>query len=102
MCKISDRIEKLAQSSANAWSMAVETAGPDYLGGSDAAASAMAALADECSDAYEAAGRAVLDGDVIAAESELERARSLEAEGGDDSHARDALEALADMEASHV
>jgi hypothetical protein len=91
-----DRISKIASDSRDAWEMAVETAGPEYCGGSDERAAEMQKLADACDDAYDRAIDAVTDEDMVAALEALEEARSLESEGGDCSHARSAIEIVAE------
>lgn len=88
------KIEKLQRQSVLAWEMAVETAGPEYAGGSEGKAEAMQSLADECDEAYDAAIAALESGDIDAARTALETAKSLESEGGDASHAISALEVL--------
>ena len=83
--------------SANAWDNAVETAGPEYPGGSVARATRLRELADECLSDYDAAIQCVREqcagwyGD---ARTHLLSAEALEALGGDASDARTASEAL--------
>lgn len=88
------KIEKIQTQSQQAWGMAVETAGPEYAGGSAAASEAMQELSDACDEAYDAAIQALEDGDFAAAREQLEQAKHLEGQAGDGSHAVSALEAL--------
>lgn len=95
-------IKAIQARSANAWEMAVDTAGPEYPGGSVERAAELQSLADACDEAYEAAVDTLegqYDGWASAAQLHLEEARSLESDGGDASHAIEALEALADYAA---
>jgi hypothetical protein len=87
VANVQQQIEALRAQSELAWEMAVDTAG------SDEREAAMQALADECDDAWQRAVDA-LDADLNASLEALEEARSLEREGGDDSHARRAQEIL--------
>lgn len=89
-----ETIETLQQQSANAWDMAVDTAGPEYPGGSKQRATDMRALADECDEKYEAAIACLEEDDIAGARTHLEQAARLESEGGDASHARSAIKAL--------
>lgn len=93
------QIKQIQAQSVLAWEMAVDTAGPEYDGGSDEKAEKMQSLADSCDEAYDAAIE-TLEGQYADwarnARAHLEEARSLESEGGDSSHADSALEALAD------
>jgi len=85
--------------SALAWEMAVDTAGAEYPGGSAEKATEMQSLADACAEAYDAAIECLegqYEGWAQNAQTHLEEAKSLEADGGDDFHAREALEALTD------
>lgn len=91
---IVSKIQKLAASSAQCWDMAVDTAGPEYSGGSERKASEMQDLADECESAYDSAIEAIERDDMTAAIACLEQAKTLEAEGGDASHAIKALQIL--------
>lgn len=88
------QIESLRTQSEQAWEMAVETAGPEYSGGSTERAEAMQSLADACGEAWQRAADALDADDFAAALAALEEARGLESEGGNDSHARSAIEAL--------
>lgn len=93
------QIKQIQGWSNAAWEQAVDTAGPEYAGGSEGKAAQMQALADECDSEYDAAIE-TLEGQYANwqsdAKSHLEQARSLESEGGDGSHADMALEALAE------
>jgi hypothetical protein len=97
LAAIVPQIEKLSTLSANAWDMAVETAGPEYDGGSEERAESLRRLADACSDAYDDALLALGREDIDAAVDALETASRLESEGGDSSHADEALELLSDL-----
>lgn len=82
------------ESSRNAWDMAVDTAGPEYGGGSEERAESMRIVSDECDELYDDAIAALHAGDIPTARAALEQCRSLEAEGGDGSDAAGALEAI--------
>lgn len=77
--------------------MAVDTAGPEYNGGSLERAKTMQHLADSCDAEYDAALECLeeqyADWARLALQH-LEDARSLESEGGDASHAQKAIQAL--------
>lgn len=91
---VSEQVEAIRVRSELAWETAVETAGAGYDGGSDEREEAMGDLAEQCDAAYRDAIRALDSGDVAAAVESLESAKSLEDEGGDSSHASEALELL--------
>ena len=99
---IADRISRLRTQSELAWETAVETAGPDYPGGSEDREASMQSLADACDDAWQRAEVALEASDISAAVEALEKASSLESEGGDDSHSRRALELLAGAQSVEV
>jgi hypothetical protein len=91
---IIEQIRKIQTLSATAWELAVDTAGPEYAGGSRAKAKAMKHLADSCDAEYDAAIECLEGRNADLARQHLESARSLESEGGDDSHAEMALKVL--------
>ncbi len=88
-------ISRIRMQSELACETAVETAGAEYPGGSEELEASMQSLADGCDDAWQRAEEALEAGNLSAAREALEEARTLEDEGGDDSHARSALELLA-------
>lgn len=97
--QIVSEIKGIQARSAAAWEMAVDTADAEYPGGSVEKAAEMQSLADACDVAYDAAIEALegqYDGWASAAQIHLEEAKSLESDGGDSSHAIEALEALAE------
>ena len=98
MNNVAQRIGRLRTQSELAWETAVETAGPEYPGGSEEREASMQSLADGCDDAWQRAEDALEAGDIGAAIEALEEARSLESEGGDDSHARRAIEIVSSVE----
>jgi hypothetical protein len=96
---IVEQIKNFQKWSAMNWEMAVDTAGPEYDGGSSEKAEEMQSLADACDEAYDAAIEALegqYEGWVLNALTHLEEAQTQEKEGGDSSHADMALEALCD------
>jgi hypothetical protein len=92
-----EQIRMIQTWSAKAWGLAVDTAGPEYDGGSSKKAEEMKALADSCDAEYDAVIEC-LEGQYAdwarLARQHLEDARSLESEGGDAFYAQMALQAL--------
>jgi hypothetical protein len=83
--------------SEDAWDMAVDTAGPEYDGGSVDRAAEMRSAGDECLEEYDAAIETLrnqYDGWARDAREHLLAAKRLESDGGDSSHAQMAIEAL--------
>jgi hypothetical protein len=74
--------------SDKSWDAAIDTAADGEP------AALMAGNANDCSDRYEQAVDALLDGDLAQATIHLDAARALEAEHGCDQHGRRALAAL--------
>ncbi len=91
---ITKRVKVIQLQSKTAWEMAIDTAGPDYQGGSDTKQESMQDLADECDTYYDiAVGALEVKNYELALDSLLE-ARSLESKGGDCSHADSAIKEL--------
>ena len=95
---------RACEESSRSFETAVETAGPEYTesGGSKARQRAMTGLAAIADTAYEDARDAIERGDLVAARAELETARRVESDAGDDSDARRALAALAALETARI
>jgi hypothetical protein len=89
-------IQSIQSQSNAAWEMAVDTAGPEYAGGSRKNQKAMQSLADSCDSCYDAAIASLeAEGcDYDAALESLRQARHLESEGGDCAHADEAIAAV--------
>ena len=98
-----DTLADIRTRSELAWEAAIDTAGPEYPGGSKDRVAAMRALAHECDAEYQAAiDELVADysGARLEAIKHLAQARRLEGQGGDDCHAREALDLLVPAEVS--
>jgi hypothetical protein len=80
------RIEECRAASVNLWQLAIDTALPEQRAD-------LERNAEACSDYYRQACADVLSGLFLIVGESLEEARSLEAWGGDDSPARQAIEA---------
>jgi hypothetical protein len=99
------QIKQIQGWSQAAWGTAIDTAGPEYSGGSAERQEAMRELAESCDAAYDAAIE-TLEGQyenwAQNAKHYLEEAKGYESEGGDSSHATMALEALKDYLTENV
>lgn len=98
MTEVIAKIRKFQTQSNEAWDMAIETAGPEYSGGSIERQDAMQSLADTSEGYYEDAIEALEAGDYASAIEALGQAKSCESEGGDCSYASSALEALNELD----
>jgi len=91
---IERKIERIQKRSLLAWETAVDTAGPEYAGGSSEKQAKMQALADECDALYDALIADLETGQISDARERIASIRSLESECGDCSHAVEALEVI--------
>lgn len=99
MTNLIQKIQSIQSQSNASWETAVDTAGPDYAGGSEANQDAMQSLADSADISYDNAIAALEMADLDASNywraiEELKSARSAESEGGDCSFADEAIELI--------
>lgn len=92
--QIERKIERIQKRSLLAWETAVDTAGPEYAGGSAEKQDEMQSLADESDALYDLLIQDLEAGQISDARERIASIRALESEGGDCSHAVEALEAL--------
>src|SRR5688500_11109586 len=93
-------INQIRAWSKSAWEMAINTGGPEYTGGSVERATDLQDLMSECLSAYDDAIEAIegqYAGWRTIAREGFSRAKELESQGGDCSHAQLALETLDEL-----